>query len=283
MSDSPLLDQRFAAGITGANVTSHGNGDAAAPTPHGDWVIVEEPLQICLAGEPFIVTMRTPGHDHELAVGYLFSEGLIESAADLGSIRHCTTGPDSKNNVLDVLPGPGQVLDVDHAPRRRQLSTSACGLCGRQQVDDLLERIRPVPRTTSWTRTDIFEATRKLSAFQHNFEHTGGGHAAGVAATNGAFRCVREDVGRHNAVDKVVGRLLLDAALPASQWALVVSGRVSFEIVQKAAVAGFEMVIGMSAPSSLAIETAARLGMTLVGFARPHSFNTYSGAAWITA
>jgi len=273
---------RLEAGLAQARVTSYRH-DEEAPLTQADWVIVEEPLQIRIAGDPVAVTMRTPGHDHELVAGYLLAEGWIQSASDIGSIRHCDSGPDPTSNVIDVLPAPGTVLDVEQPRPRRQLSTSACGLCGREQIDDLLARAAPLSARTCWEQSQLREVTRELRSYQHNYAQTGGGHAAAVVDAAGAFLCVREDIGRHNAVDKVVGRLLLSDEFPKAGRALLVSGRVSFEIVQKAAMARFELVLGISAPSSLAIATAERLGITLVGFSRTDGYNVYSGEARILA
>lgn len=266
---------RLEAGLTHARVTSCRHGEAA-PLTRADWVIVEEPLQIRVAGDPVAITMRTPGHDHELVAGYLLAEGWIQSASDIGSIRHCDSGPDPANNVIDVLPAPGTALDAERPHPRRQLSTSACGLCGRDQIDDLLVRAAPLSARTRWEQRQLADVTRELRSYQHNYAKTGGGHAAAVIDDAGVFLCVREDIGRHNAVDKVIGRLLLDDEVPRAGRALLVSGRVSFEIVQKAAMARFELVLGISAPSSLAITTAERLGITLVGFSRTDGYNVYS-------
>lgn len=266
---------RLEAGLTRANVTSHRHGEET-PVSHDDWVIVEEPLQIRIAGDPVAITMRTPGHDHELVAGYLLAEGWIQGPGDIGSLRHCDSGPEPTNNVMDVIPAPGTALESEGPPVRRQLSTSACGLCGREQIDDLLTRIEPIAAHTRWQQQQLKDATEQLSGFQHNYAKTGGGHAAAAIDEHGAFLCVREDIGRHNAVDKVMGRLLLSDELFRIGRALLVSGRVSFEIVQKAAVARFELVLGISAPSSLAIATAERLGITLIGFSRSSGYNVYS-------
>lgn len=266
---------RLKAGLARAQLTTH-HHDGQPDLERDDWVIVEEPLQIRISGDPIAITMRTPGHDHELVAGYLLAEGWIQSLADLGSIRHCDSGPEPTNNVVDVLPAPGTALETERPPPRRQLSTSACGLCGRDQIDDLLTRIEPIADRTLWRRCELTSAVEQLRGFQHNYAKTGGGHAAAVLDEHAAFLCLREDVGRHNAVDKVVGRLLLNDELPKPGRALLVSGRLSFEIVQKAAMARFELVLGVSAPSSLAIATAQRLDITLVGFARSDSHNVYA-------
>jgi len=196
----------------------------------------------------------------------------------LGGIHHCAR-PDSEgaHNTIDVLPGPGTVLSIE-TTRRGTLTTSACGVCGRQMIDDLLRRLRPAPPSAPFARSFIAGLSGELSKQQPSFQRTGGMHAAGIALTGSGLCVVREDVGRHNAVDKAIGRLLLDARLPASGAILVVSGRTSFEIVQKALAAGLSGVVGVSAPSSLAVSTAARFGLLLCGFARGDAFNVYAGA-----
>lgn len=245
-----------------------------------DRVAVEEPLQICVVGEPIATTMRTPGHDHELVAGFLFAEGLIRSGNDLGTLGACgRPGEEGYGNVIDVSPGPGTAFDLDSAERMRRssLTTAACGVCGRRSIDDLLARCGRLEDPFRFAAAQLSTVTAGLRQNQRVFAHTGGLHAAAVVNAGGEYRVVREDIGRHNAVDKVVGRLLLDGALPASASVLVVSGRTSFEIVQKALMAKFPMVVGVSAPSSLAVATAVRANLTLVGFARDDTFNVYSG------
>jgi len=245
---------------------------------HPDELAVEEPLEIRIAGDTLAVTMRTPGHDHELVAGFLLAEGIIRSRSDLGGMHHCAR-PDSlgAHNTIDVLPAPGTVLELE-ALRRGTLTTSACGVCGRQMIDDLLERLRPPLPSPPFSRSFIAGLSRELSQHQPSFARTGGLHAAGIAWPAKGLRIAREDVGRHNAVDKVIGRLVLDGQVPAHGALLVVSGRTSFEIVQKAVAAGLSGVVGVSAPSSLAVSTAARFGLLLCGFARANAFNVYSGA-----
>jgi FdhD protein len=247
---------------------------------HDDEVALEEPLEIRLSGDPFVTVMRTPGHDRELALGFLFAEGVIRSRDDVGSAVHCGRPGQGAENVLDLGPGPGFAFDVEVEPerRRRALSSAACGLCGRAMIDDLVARLTPLDDDSSFERSFVTRLTSELRARQPAFDRTGALHAAGVALEGGTLELVREDVGRHNAVDKVVGRLLLDARLPARGAALVVSGRASFEIVQKAAMARIPAIVSVSAPSSLAVSTAARVGMLLVGFAREGRFNVYTGA-----
>jgi len=251
-----------------------------------DFVAVEEPLEIRVARDTLVTTMRTPGHDHELALGFLFAEGLIGARRDVAGVAHCgRPGDDGWGNVIEVTPAPGTVIDLERSPgvRRGTLSTAACGVCGRRTIDDLIERCAPLDDETRFSRTVLRELADRLRSEQVAFEKTGGLHAAGLATPEGLILFVREDVGRHNAVDKLIGRLLLDDALPASSRALVVSGRASFEIVQKALAARIPLVLSVSAPSSLAVATAERARMTLVGFARGSTFNVYAGAERVLA
>ncbi len=248
--------------------------------PHPDELSVEEPLEIRIAGETYATTMRTPGHDHELVAGFLLAEGLIQSREDLGGIAHC--GPldaERGEHTIDVSPAPGTVLDgdaLDHT-RRGTLTSASCGMCGRKMIDDLVRRLTPPAPCAPFEPTFIAALTSELRRHQPSFERTGGLHAAGIAVPGAGLLVVREDVGRHNAVDKAVGRLLLDQRLPLSAGLLVVSGRTSFEIVQKALAAGLCGVVGVSAPSSLAVSTAAQFGLLLCGFARNGAFNVYAG------
>ena len=246
-----------------------------------DQVVVEEPLEIRVAGDALAVTMRTPGHDHELVAGFLLAEGLVRSKSELGGIAHCGhPGDEGYGNVIDVSAAPGSVLDADsRRSRRGTLTTSACGVCGRTTIADLVARLARPAEQARFDRALLLTLTDRLKNEQPNFARTGGLHAAAVADTRGTLLVAREDVGRHNAVDKVIGRLLLDGALPLSEHLLVVSGRTSFEIVQKAAAAGLPAVVGVSAPSSLAIATAEALGMLLVGFARNGTYNVYAGSS----
>jgi len=253
--------------------------EAGGASSRADRVAVEEPLEIRIAGETLAVTMRTPGHDFELAAGLLLAEGIVETASDLGKIVHCgRPGEDGFGNVVDVTPAPGRVLDVERTwfARRGTLTTAACGVCGRRTIDDLVARAGAVDDGVCFTPRIVAELPAALAREQRLFTETGGLHAAAIAAPDGRLLAVREDVGRHNAVDKVFGRMLFDQALPARGSALVVSGRSSFEIVQKAAVARVPVVVSVSAPSSLAVDLAERCGVTLVGFVRDGSFNVYA-------
>jgi FdhD protein len=270
-----------AKGIREVDVHAYGRGRSGEERRAR--VVVEEPLVSSLSGDTLAMTMSTPGHDHELCAGLGVRGGLIRGAMYLGSIRHCRDEQGAPENVIDISPAPGTVLDLDGIEQNRSyLRSSSCGLCGRVQIDDLLSRVKPPDGEFTLERELIHRRTRDLRASQPNFSATGGVHAAGVLDSTLSWLVVREDVGRHNAVDKVLGRLLLDGILPPGSGtvvprALIVSGRVSFEIVQKALVARLHAVIGVSAPSSLAIETARRARMTLVGFSREDSFNVYSG------
>jgi FdhD protein len=243
-------------------------------------VAAEEPLEIRVSGETIAITMRTPGHDHELVLGFLLAEGLISRVDDVGRAFHCgRPGEEGYGNVMDVATAPGTVIDVDRlgAARRGTLVTSACGVCGRRSIDDLLASCPPVTLGVRFAAATVSALTALLADEQRVFRETGGSHAAGLATHDGRLLLLREDVGRHNAVDKAVGRMLLDG-IDASSLALIVSGRSSFEIVQKAARASIPLVVSVSAPTSLAVEAARRSQVTLVGFARGGEFNVYAGA-----
>jgi FdhD protein len=250
-----------------------------------DTIVIEEPLEIRVAGETLAVTMRTPGHDIDLAAGFVLAEGIVRSAADVGKIVHCgRPGEDGYGNVVEVHAAPGVALDLDRslAARRGTLTTAACGVCGRRTIDDLIERCGVVGDGVRFPANVISAIPAALRRGQAVFDETGGLHAAAIFGSDGRLLLVREDVGRHNAVDKVFGRMLLDHALPAAGGALAVSGRSSFEIVQKAAVARVPLVVSVSAPSSLAIDLAERTGVTLIGFARGATFNVYTHAERVT-
>jgi FdhD protein len=251
-----------------------------APQSSTTEIAVEEPLEIRVAGETVAVTMRTPGSDHELVLGFLLAEGLIERARDVGRVVHCgRPGEEGYGNVMDTTPAPGFVLDVERLglSRRGTLTTAACGVCGRRSIDDLLATREPLDVHVRFDPGLVAGFTSLLGEGQRVFRDTGGTHAAALVRADGSLLHVREDVGRHNAVDKVVGRMLLDGLTP-TELALVVSGRSSFEIVQKAARARIPLVAAVSAPTSLAVDAARRAGVTLVGFARGAAFNVYAGA-----
>jgi FdhD protein len=244
-----------------------------------DRVAVEEPLEIRVAGDPVCITMRTPGDDRELALGFLFAEGVIRSIDDVGSVAHCgRPGDEGFGNVIEVLPGPGVALAPERVvgARRGTLTTSSCGVCGRASIDDLAARSAPVDDDVRVEAAAIAGLFRSMRREQRVFDETGGVHAAALFDGSAGLLIVREDVGRHNAVDKVVGALLFARALPARGCVLAVSGRASFEIVQKASAAGIPVVASVSAASSLAIDLASRMNVTLLSFVREDSMTVYS-------
>jgi FdhD protein len=240
-----------------------------------DHLVVEEPLEIHLDGTLVATTMRTPGHDFELAAGFCFTEGLL-AGVPVRTCRYCGTGSavESDFNVVSVDTG-GQAPEP--TPRLTTV-TSACGMCGATAVDELRERLHALPPMAPLPWAVLAEVGERFRHDQQLFRLTGAVHAAVAFTPDGEALLGREDIGRHNAVDKVVGRLLLDGALPATGRGLWVSGRASFEIVQKAWAAGFGTVVAVSAPSSLAVEAARLAGMTLCGFARDGELNVYTPA-----
>jgi FdhD protein len=263
---------RVARGRTAKVLTTRWDGAGAHRAP--DELIVEEPMEIRLDGRPVTTTMRTPGHDFELAVGLCHAEGLLDEAP-VRACRYCATGAAAGTgfNVVSVDTGGRAALPRAHLTR----ATSSCGVCGTADLDALTERLRP--RALPWpVGLDLLASVPgAVGAEQTLFELTGAVHAAAAFDATGRPLVVREDVGRHNAVDKVVGRLLLDGRLPADDLGLYVSGRASFEMVQKAWAAGFGAVVAVSAPSSLAVQTAVRAGIVLAGFARDGRLNLYAG------
>ena len=238
-----------------------------------DKLIVEEPLSIQLDGTLVATTMRTPGHDFELAVGFCFGERLLAGAAVRG-IRYCGTGSavETEFNVVTVETGG---LAPTPTPRLGTTSSS-CGWCGSDQLDQMLDRLAALPSTAPMPLALLGKVPALVSAHQGLFDSTGAVHAAAVFDRDGTIRLVREDVGRHNAVDKVVGAMLLAGDLPATGLGLFVSGRASVEMVQKAWAAGFGTVVAVSAPTALAVAAARRAGLGLVGFVRSDRFNVYS-------
>ena len=263
-------------------VTVVGRAARGADGPTHDLAAVEEPLEVRLHGQPFAVIMRTPGEDRALAAGFLLSEGVVRAADDIGAVEHCRhPGRPDGHNVVDVyLVGDSRTaLDATLADRRKVLTNSSCGLCGRLTIDSLKTRASPLPVTWNVTSQVAGRLPDGLRERQRVFDGTGGLHAAGLFTPNGACDAFAEDVGRHNAVDKVIGAMLLDDRLPLGGHALAVSGRTSFEILQKAWLAGIGLVCAVSAPSSLAIELAGEAGITLLGFARDGGFNVYTHPA----
>ncbi|MEU5343539.1 MULTISPECIES: formate dehydrogenase accessory sulfurtransferase FdhD [unclassified Streptomyces] len=252
-----------------------------------DTLVAEEPLEIRLNGKPLAITMRTPGDDFALAAGFLVSEGVLGAADELQNIVYCagaTVDGSNTYNIVDVRTAPGVVIP-DITLERNVYTTSSCGLCGKASLD-------AVRTTARWSIDDTAGDTAppvrlepellaslpdRLRAAQRVFDRTGGLHAAALFTEDGELVDIREDVGRHNAVDKLVGRALQNGSLPLSRTVLLVSGRASFELAQKAVMAGIPFLAAVSAPSSLAVDLAAESNLTLVGFLRGTSMNVYAG------
>ena len=256
------------------------SGDGVVERP--DALAAEEPMEIRVEGPgqapvSVAVTMRTPGGDFELAAGFLFTEGLIAGRDEVRRVSYCEDlAPDEQHyNVVTV--NLGRRFDAG-ALRRNFFANSSCGICGKATLDDVEVHCAPLADGPIVRRPVIVAMPETLRARQRVFEQTGGLHAAGLFTTAGELVAMREDIGRHNAVDKIVGESLLAGDLPLSEHVLQVSGRIGFEIVQKAARAGIAIVSAVGAPSSLAVEGAERLGMTLVGFVRGERFNVYTRA-----
>ena len=244
-----------------------------------DCAAAEEPLEVRLHGRSFAVIMRTPGADRELAAGFLFAERVLTSADELGTIEHCTDpGAEHPENIVNVTLVQGSLTRVDRmlAERRQVITNASCGLCGRLSIESLRTGGRPLDAAWSIGRAVVSSFPERLRAVQRTFNATGGLHAAGLFAADGRLEDLAEDVGRHNAVDKVIGRGLMRDAVPLTDRVLFVSGRTSFELVQKAFLAGIPVLVSVSAPSTLAIDLAVETGMTLVGFVRGDGFNVYS-------
>ncbi|MBD0422226.1 formate dehydrogenase accessory sulfurtransferase FdhD [Streptomyces sp. TRM S81-3] len=251
-------------------------------SPRPDTLAAEEPMEIRVGGRPLTVTMRTPGDDFDLAAGFLVSEGVVHAADAVAAIRYCagaTADGGNTYNVVDVVLGRG-VAPPDASLERNFYTTSSCGLCGKASLDAVRTQaawsvaedpLRVGPET-------LTALPDRLRAAQRVFDSTGGLHAAGLFSADGELLCLREDVGRHNAVDKVVGHALRSGLLPLRETVLMVSGRASFELVQKAVMAGIPVLAAVSAPSSLAVDLAAESGLTLIGFLRGASMNVYTGA-----
>jgi FdhD protein len=260
-------------------------GDAASERP--DVLAAEEPMEIRVAGPgqeavPVAVTMRTPGADFELAAGFLFTEGLVSARVEVRRVSYCEDlEPDEQHyNVVTVeLSRPFDAATL----RRNFWASSSCGICGKATLDDVEVRCAPLAPGPELAPATILAMPDRLRTAQRVFEQTGGLHAAGLFSPGGDLLALREDVGRHNAVDKIVGASLLAGDLPLAERVLQVSGRIGFEIVQKAARGGIPVITAVGAPSSLAVDAAERLGMTLVGFVRDGRFNVYAHAERIRA
>lgn len=248
------------------------------PGPAGwadDLVAVEEPLEIRVEGKPVSVTLRTPGHDLELAAGFLLAEGVLEDADDLVAIAHVDDPSRPTGNAVDVRLSPGVPFGRRGLADRDRFAASSCGVCGKSSIDRIFRAVAPLPPAGLPPAERLLALPELLRAAQRLFAQTGGLHAAALVRPDGTLDLVREDIGRHNAVDKIVGRALLDDRLPLHGHLLLLSGRAGFEIVQKAGAAGISCIASIGAPSSLAVELAARLGMGLIGFLGPRRFNVY--------
>ena len=263
--------------VTRTRLTAVELGDGRRRT--ADQLATEEPMEIRvdapgLEQRQVAVTMRTPGHDFELAAGFLFTEGIVSAQTDVSTVRYCDVPREEQQyNVVTVdlrRPYDPELL------QRNFYTTSSCGICGKASLDEVTVRTEPIPTGPIVSRAVILALPDLLRAAQRAFDETGGLHAAGLFTPAGELIALREDVGRHNALDKLVGSQIQAKAMPLHDRLLVVSGRVSFEIVQKAAVAGVPIVCAVSAPSDLAVEAADRLGVTLVGFLRGDGFNVYA-------
>jgi FdhD protein len=244
-----------------------------------DFLAIEEPLEIRLRGKGIAVTMRTPGHDEELAAGFLISEGLIKTRSDIVAIAHCASGEQAElKNVLQVFVPPKLKIHFKSLTRH-VFASSSCGLCGKATIESVQHQFPPVDSGLRISPETLSRLPDTLREAQQAFDKTGGLHAAGLFNSQGELLVAREDVGRHNAVDKVIGHAFLNGPFPLSGSILMVSGRASFEIMQKALAARIPVVAAVSAPSSLAVEFARQSQQTLIGFLRGRSFNVYSHPA----
>ena len=258
-------------------------------TDSPDAVVTEEPLQLMLEGKPLSVVMRTPGNDLELCLGLMFGEGILRTLADVSLVHiSAEAGEDEKAMRVESDLVESNQVDVRFAreprrkPERSMLSSSACGVCGTVLIEDLRRDLAVLPHGPEVDPSVLPGLVDILRSGQDVFDRTGGLHAAGLFSATGNVQCVREDVGRHNAVDKVVGRALLDGKLPAASSVLVVSGRAGYEIVQKSISAGIPVLAAVGAPSSLAVALAREFNQTLVGFLRGDRFNVYAAPQRLT-
>ena len=254
-----------------SNVLRYENGDVRTSP---DELAREEPLEIRVRGRPVSVTMRTPGDDAELAAGFLLSEGIVRGRDDVLRVEHC--GRNDDGNVLNVQLAPLVNVDFDRLTRH-VFASSSCGLCGKATIDAVRAAFPPVDTDVTVNAATLVRLPELMRASQPSFDRTGGVHAAALFTATGQLLVAREDVGRHNAVDKVLGHALLNGRLPLDRHVLVVSGRSSFEIMQKALSARVPLVAAVGAPSSLAVDFARESGQTLVGFLRPGRMNVYTG------
>jgi FdhD protein len=247
--------------------------DGASLQAAADELALEEPLELRVRGRGVTVTMRTPGHDADLAAGFLLTEGIIRSPRDILRAEHCTAN--EPGNVLNVLLAPEVYVDFDRLTRH-VFTSSSCGICGKASIDAVRCRLPPVSSALSVSPMIIASLPGKMRSAQQGFDRTGGLHAAAVFDQTGELIVLREDVGRHNAVDKVIGHCLLQGRLPLEEHILLVSGRTSFEILQKSLAARIPIIAAVSAPTSLAVQFAQESGQTLIGFLRGSRMNIYA-------
>jgi len=243
-----------------------------------DWIVVEEPLEIRVEGRPMAVTMRTPGHDRELAAGFLYTEGCVDGVDDFQAIASVKDPRTQGDNIVDVRLASGTRLDPERfaSAQRSLYATSSCGICGKASIDRVLQNTSPV-RAIPKVSADLLRGLpEKMRAAQAAFSSTGGIHAAALFTLEGELEVLREDVGRHNAVDKVLGWRFLADQVPVDDRVLLVSGRAGFELVQKAIMAGVPAMAAVGAPSSLAVDLARSSGMQLIGFLKKDRFNRYT-------
>ncbi len=254
------------------------SGAAGEHNGNRDFVVAEEPLEIRIGGESLMVTMRTPGDDLDLAAGLLFTEGVIDAFDQIAGLEHGGNGTGrDRENIVTVIPAPGRPLDAG-AARRVLRATAACGLCGKDSIAAVRRRIARISDNTRVPLSVVLGLPDAIRAAQLVFAATGGLHAVGLFRPDGTLLVVREDVGRHNAVDKVIGARLRAGATSLAETVMLLSGRAGFELVQKAAIARVPVVCSVSAPSALAVDLADEVGMTLVGFVRGSSANVYTHA-----
>ena len=251
--------------------------EAGGASPREDRVTVEEPLEIRVGATTLAVTMRTPGHDFDLAAGFLLAEGIVQRPEEIVRIEHCreVRSPEEEGNVV-IVRATAPAGDALDRAKRLLLTSSSCGLCGKGSIESIRGRFAPVSSDARVSAEVLGSLPAKLRKAQESFSQTGGLHAAGVFDLDGTLLASREDVGRHNAVDKVIGHLFREGRVPLSEAILLVSGRASFEIVQKAVAAGIPILAAVSAPSSLAIDLARESRVALIGFLRDGDFNLYS-------
>jgi FdhD protein len=256
-------------------VVRHRDGKRLPAAP--DEVAAEEPLEIRVEGHSIAVVMRTPGHDRELAAGFALSEGIVRNGSDIFEITSCLTTERPSDNVVQIALRDPARFDVAKFSRH-VFSSSSCGICGRATIEAAMQQFQPIESAPTVDAKTLLSLPAKLAAAQKTFQRTGGLHACALFAADGALLLLREDVGRHNALDKLIGHELLANRLPLGNRVLLLSGRVSFEMMQKALAAGIAIVAAISAPTSLAVDFARANNQTLVGFLRGETMNVYTGA-----